>query len=84
MNEKPKSFWFQAKAYGWGWDLPVKWQGWLVLVGYAALFYWGVQHFKAERSARGFLMYIGVLTIILVAIVVVKGERPAKWRWGRE
>jgi hypothetical protein len=23
-------YWFPAKRYGWGWGLPVTWQGWLV------------------------------------------------------
>ena len=34
-NEKP--YWFAAKTFGWGWTLPVAWQGWLVVVVYAAL-----------------------------------------------
>jgi hypothetical protein len=24
-------YWFPAKRYGWGWGLPVTWQGWAVL-----------------------------------------------------
>ena len=28
--------WFAAKRYGYGWNLPLRWQGWLVLLGYIA------------------------------------------------
>jgi hypothetical protein len=80
MNEPPPSFWFPAKTYGWGWGLPVKWQGWIVLVGYFALQYLGIQHFKAERNIRALLTYLLVLTVILVAIVILKGERTARSR----
>ena len=26
-----KQYWFRAKRYGWGWGLPIAWQGWVVL-----------------------------------------------------
>ena len=25
-------YWFPAKTYGWGWGMPVTWQGWVVMV----------------------------------------------------
>jgi hypothetical protein len=33
--------WFPAKRYGWGWGLPVAWQGWVVLLAWLALFVGG-------------------------------------------
>ena len=30
-------YWFRAKKYGWGWGLPLKWQGWAVLIAFFAL-----------------------------------------------
>ena len=31
-------YWFPAKTYGWGWGLPITWQGWLVFLAALALF----------------------------------------------
>jgi hypothetical protein len=79
-----QTFWFPVKRYGWGWGLPVRWQGWLVLVAYLALQYLGIQYFEERRDVRGLLFYLIGVTVVLVAIVVAKGERPVGWRWGRK
>jgi len=26
-----QNYWFPAKRYGWGWGIPVTWQGWAVM-----------------------------------------------------
>ena len=83
MNGKP-AFWFPVKRYGWGWGLPVRWQGWIVFASYLALLYAGFDYFRPRRSLVALLIYLTVLTAVLVAIVVAKGERPAGWRWGRQ
>jgi hypothetical protein len=83
MNEKP-AFWFPVKRYGWGWGLPVRWQGWAVFVAYAALLYAGIYVFKAQGNAVGLTVYSTVVTAVLIVIVALKGERPARWRWGKE
>ncbi|MFL6588885.1 MAG: hypothetical protein ACJ8M4_01800 [Chthoniobacterales bacterium] len=73
--------WFAAKRYGYGWGLPKRWQGWLVLAIYLFLLLFGGLQFAGERSIR-FLVYAGILTILLIAICAWKGEAP-RWRWGR-
>jgi len=78
MSEQSPSFWFPTKTYGWGWGLPVRWQGWLVLAGYFALQYLGIRHFRAERNIRGLFIFLFAVTAILIAVVVLKGERAAK------
>jgi drug/metabolite transporter (DMT)-like permease len=75
-------FWFPAKRYGWGWGLPVRWQGWLVFAAYLALLLGGLYYFKAQRSAAGVLVYVLALTAVLIVIIAIKGERPLGWRWG--
>jgi uncharacterized membrane protein len=77
------TFWFAAKPYGFGWGLPVRWQGWVVLVAYLTLLLGGVYYFKSRRDVVSLLVYVGVLTIVLVAVMAVKGERPLRWRWGK-
>jgi hypothetical protein len=82
MGNQP-TFWFPAKRYGWGWGLPVRWQGWLVFVGYLGLVYAGISYFRPRQAALSFLLYAAVLTAVLIVIVALKGERPVRWRWGR-
>jgi len=83
MNDRA-TFWFPVKRYGWGWGLPVRWQGWVVFASYAALAYAGVHYFKEQRNVAGLFVYLGILTVALIAIVIAKGERPAGWRWGKQ
>jgi len=76
-----KPYWFPAKRYGWGWGLPSRRQGWIVLCGYIALTTFGFFLFPPEKELGLFLVYVGVLTLLLVAICWLKGE-PPRWRWG--
>jgi hypothetical protein len=83
MNDN-QAFWFPVKRYGWGWGLPVRWPGWAVFVSYLALMYAGIAYFRPQRNFVGLLVYAAMLTAVLIAIVVAKGERPAAWRWGKQ
>ncbi len=83
MSERP-TFWFPVKRYGWGWGLPVRWEGWVVLVVYLTLLFGGIYNFRATPSALSLGTYLVILTAALVAIVVLKGEKPVRWRWGKK
>jgi hypothetical protein len=37
--------------------------------------------FPPDTQLGSFLIYVGVLTVLLVAICWLKGE-PPRWRWG--
>ena len=80
MEKKKHNYWFAAKSYGFGWALPVNWQGWLTVLGYFVLIFAAV---AAAPTPKSQLLSIAAATIALVAIVIWKGERPAMWRWGR-
>lgn len=80
MSDRP-TFWFAAKRYGWGWGLPVRWQGWLVLGAYFTLLYGGITLLAPRSGTIGLLAYLIVITVALLVIVVLKGERPLRWRW---
>jgi len=80
MPDREEKFWFHVKSFGWGWGLPASWQGWLVLLGYFGLLLAGT---LIDTSTGGYLAYVFTLTVILIIIVAVKGEKPAKWRWGK-
>jgi len=74
--EKP---WFRAKRYGWGWGLPVVWQGWAVLFGFMI-----VVSCTALLAGKHLAIYFALLVVevgVLIAICWKTGEKP-RWRWG--
>lgn len=76
----PNRIWFPAKRYGWGWGLPVAWQGWVVM-GVWFVIVVGVTPFLAVRSWPGFFAFLAVMSALLIAVCYVRGE-PLRWRWG--
>ena len=76
-------YWFPAKRYGWGWGLPVSWQGWLVLVVFGLFVVLGVFIVPPTRDALSFVIYNTIGIAALLAVCWAKGEPPA-WRWGRK
>jgi hypothetical protein len=77
-----KQYWFPAKSFGWGWGLPVTWQGWLVLAGFIALVALGTVLLEPATHVLAFGIYVGILALLLVAVCWIKGEPPS-WRWGK-
>jgi len=80
MDNRDGNFWFHVKSYGFGWGLPASWQGWVSLVIYIALVLTVILFAPQDTK----FIFIGVLTILFVILVVFTGERPAKWRWGKD
>ncbi len=85
LKDNPNGYWFKRKLYGWGWT-PARSQGWLTL----ALYIGGVLFFatKAEENqslieaSREVLAPVSILTILLLVICYLKGEKP-RWQWGK-
>jgi hypothetical protein len=76
-------YWFPAKRYGWGWGLPIAWQGWLALVAFVVLVAAGALVFRPRHALLPYLVYVVVLIAVLTAICWFKGE-PPRWRWGAD
>lgn len=74
--------WFGARRYGFGWGLPARWQGWVVIVAYFALLFGGIYYLKTQGNAPVLLVYVVLLTVALLVVVAATGERPLRWRWG--
>jgi hypothetical protein len=74
-------YWFPAKRYGWGWGLPIKWQGWAILVAFIGLIAAGAFLFPPRKVLAAYLAYVAVLCIALGGVCWLKGE-PPRWRWG--
>jgi hypothetical protein len=80
MSKHPV-YWFPAKRYGWGWGLPLVWQGWVVILVFGGLLALGAAAWLPTRQTDAFFIYTSVLCIGLFAICLLKGE-PTGWRWG--
>ena len=76
-----KRYWFPAKRYGWGWGLPVTWQGWVVLAGYIASIVIVVAILPPALEPGRFAACVVALTGLLIAVCWATGE-PPRWRWG--
>ena len=79
--------WFPAKTYGWGWGFPVRWQGWMVMLGYIAFIVWDIFRLDAISPSNSdtilqFVIDSFIASATLVFIAYKTGEKP-KWRWGK-
>ena len=82
MTELPRRYWFRAKAYGWGWGLPLTWEGWAVLGLYACAMMGMMVSFPPQTHIAPFVIGVSAITGLLVLICWRTGETP-NWRWGK-
>lgn len=78
-----RQVWFPAKSYGWGWGLPVRWQGWVVMAAFLILLAGGAAFVMPKYGPFAFVAYTILLSLVLVGICWAKGE-PPRWRWGKD
>ena len=79
MTSNDKKIWFPAKRYGWGWGLPLTWQGWMVVVLYFVLLGAGTFVFDPDERPVLYVVYTGILSAILIGICWLRGEPPHKF-----
>ncbi len=83
-----KDYWFKTKKYGWGWGLPLTWQGWasfgiFILIWILALFAY-LPSGSEGLSSENLWSFIGVMVVDVLALVYVSfayGEPPS-WNAG--
>ncbi len=80
-----KKLWFKNKKYGWGWT-PCSWQGWAILAMYffaviTNVIYLNNHGFSNSDFLMQFFPQTYILTVFLLIICWVKGEKP-RWQWG--
>lgn len=83
MNKRNRNIWFPVKKYGWGWGLPIAWQGWVVLTIYIVLLAYGVFGLMNKSLPIPYLLYFVIITMLLIIICYLKGEKPG-WHWGKK
>lgn len=72
--------WFAPKRYGIGVGLPIAWQGWALLSGFAAFIGLTVLAFGPENK-----LALSVVIPALVALLIVMARTTRggwRWRWG--
>ena len=83
-NATMKRIWFKRKRYGWGW-YPCTWQGVGLIVLYVAILFLMARRQQAgpghDAQVTGFLVRTAVMTVILLVITYLTGEKP-RWQWG--
>jgi hypothetical protein len=68
LKNNPKGYWFKRKLCGWGW-VPVKWQGWFVLLVWVILFALSMIMIEENDHEIGKnLAVIFVITVLLIFI----------------
>jgi hypothetical protein len=82
MANKP---WFRAKSYGWGWGLPLTWQGWVIFIAYFSAVTLLALFFHPHDNSRNtpFFTGIALLSTVLIIVCYKTGEKPG-WRWGKK
>lgn len=80
MGSAPR-YWFRAKRYGWGWGLPLTWEGWLALAAFVGLVALSGLVFSPVSQPVAYAVSIILLSAALIAVCYFKGE-PTRWRWG--
>jgi len=74
-------YWFPRKRYGWGWGLPLRWQGWVTLLVYFAAIAFVVVEYPPATGKVRFVALVTLSTLVLIGICWLTGE-PPRWSWG--
>jgi hypothetical protein len=79
-QDKP-DYWFAVKRYGWGWGMPVRWQGWAAL----ALYFVSIiaDPLLPATERRCGLFWFTLSSVILAAMSSGKATRLGRLAMGQ-
>ena len=75
--------WFAPKRYGIGAGLPIKWQGWALILSYLALLS-GAALALMPRLPFVFAAIVVAATMVVVVVSARHTRGGWRWRWGGE
>ena len=75
-----EAYWFQARRFGWGWGLPLRWEGWVVYGVFAVAVVAGPFLVSPIKKPVAFHLYLLLVIAALFLVCWLKGE-PPRWRW---
>ena len=74
--------WFRPKRYGYGAGLPLKWQGWVLLLLTLAII-WSVVFWFPHRPLL--IVAVAVPVAIVSSLIAARTTRGGwRWRWGED
>lgn len=78
-----KQPWFEAKRYGYGAGLPIRWQGWALLAGYCAGLAGAALIGRALLGEYGISIGVVIGTILFTGpfLALVRDRTKGGWRW---
>ena len=72
-------YWFRAKRYGWGWGLPLAWQGWVFFLSWIIILLLGIRlYIRGDKPMRW--AFLAIMVFLLLGVCYWKGD-PAGRRW---
>ncbi len=74
-------YWFAARRYGWGWGLPLTWEGWVVAGVWLCLFLAATPRLRSHRHIPEHALFVVAMLAGLLGVCYWKGE-PPRWRRG--
>jgi predicted membrane channel-forming protein YqfA (hemolysin III family) len=86
MTKDKRELWFKRRRYGWGWT-PVKWQGWIPIVGFFTVVIGGLLYLPfgdeevTVQAVVAYLIYVALASVLLIVVGYQRGPEP-RWRWG--
>lgn len=75
---KPGGYWFRKKVIGWGWGLPLRWQGWAVMAVFVAGLAISVARVPPHLHPVLFPLSVGALIAAFTAVAWMTGEPLGK------
>lgn len=72
--------WFEPKRFGYGSGLPVRWQGWALLLGYIGVVA-GFSLLLIPRHPIPFYLIVAVATVALMVVAARHTRGGWRWRW---
>lgn len=80
-NKADDGDWFAPKRFGYGAGLPIAWQGWALIGGYAAVLI-SIMAFLAPQAPTVAAIVAIVLSIPVMLVTARHTRGGWKWRWG--
>ncbi len=81
MTDEDDGAWFAPKAYGYGSSVPVRWQGWAMLLIHAGIVAACVLPLKGSHPLLGTMLAL-ILALAPLPLYAAKTRGGWRWRWG--
>lgn len=69
--------WFAARRYGLGSGLPIRWQGWALMVAHIAV----VAGWAKASAAHPVIAAVAVIVAVIAPLPIYAARTEGGWRW---